>query len=114
MLFGPEAFEDIICDNNERISSLSHGIKNRLFIFESPRNEEKCLLAAGILPSIVDPMLVKKSLNEFAVSNSVLLILLPWNNFVGRALFFLETFINVRIPSQVFLTLPWCSSKKEL
>ena len=53
MLFGPEVFEDIICDSNERISLLSHGIKNRLFIFEFPRNEEKCILAAEILPSIV-------------------------------------------------------------
>ena len=85
-----------------------------LLLLGSPKNDENDFFDLGILASIADPILLKKSLKELAMSKSEVCISLLYFILLGGAHFFLETLIRFRIPSQVFLILPWFFKNNEV
>ena len=70
ILLGPQALVDFIWPMSNCISLLSTGVKNMLLLLGSPKNDENDFFDLGILASIADPILVKKSLKELAMPMS--------------------------------------------
>ena len=68
ILLGPQAFEDFILFIISTISVGVQGFRNMLLLLGKPKYEEKLLLDLGILTSMEDPMLTKKSFKDSAIS----------------------------------------------